>query len=100
MNVACTACPAKYAVPDDKVRGRKVKITCKHCGTAIVVDGSKMVEGAATAPATGASVAPAKATVVPLTDSASVQANVPQLCPAATTPTKYALNTAVMTTVV
>ena len=40
MNVTCTGCPAKYAVPDEKVRGKKVRITCKHCGTNIVVDGS------------------------------------------------------------
>lgn len=40
MNVTCTACPAKYAVPDEKVRGKKVRITCKHCGTHIVVDGT------------------------------------------------------------
>ena len=40
MNVTCTGCPAKYAVPDDKVRGKKVRITCKHCGTNIVVDGT------------------------------------------------------------
>src|SRR5260221_703646 len=47
MNVACTACPAKYSVPDEKVRGKKVKITCKHCGTAIVVDGSSLGPGPA-----------------------------------------------------
>ena len=40
MNVTCTGCPAKYAVPDEKVRGKKVRITCKHCGTNIVVDGT------------------------------------------------------------
>ncbi|MFZ5894038.1 MAG: zinc-ribbon domain-containing protein [Myxococcota bacterium] len=42
MNVACTACPAKYAVPDDRVRGKRVRITCKHCGTFIVVDGTNL----------------------------------------------------------
>src|SRR5664279_5426408 len=42
MNVTCTGCPAKYSVPDDKVRGKKVRITCKHCGTNIVVDGSAL----------------------------------------------------------
>ncbi|HEX2672475.1 MAG TPA: zinc-ribbon domain-containing protein, partial [Polyangiaceae bacterium] len=40
MNVTCTGCPAKYAVPDEKVRGKKVRITCKHCGTNIIVDGT------------------------------------------------------------
>ncbi|MGC4091423.1 MAG: DUF4339 domain-containing protein [Polyangiaceae bacterium] len=42
MNVACTACPAKYAVPDERVRGKRVRITCKHCGTFIVVDGTSL----------------------------------------------------------
>ena len=45
MNVTCTGCPAKYAVPDEKVRGKKVRITCKHCGTNIVVDGTAMGAG-------------------------------------------------------
>ncbi len=48
MNVACTACPAKYAVPDDRVRGKRARITCKHCGTSIVVDGSHLAPGGET----------------------------------------------------
>src|SRR6478736_8756519 len=46
MNVTCTGCPAKYAVPDEKVRGKKVRITCKHCGTNIIVDGTASDEAA------------------------------------------------------
>ena len=42
MNVACTACPAKYAVPDERVRGKRARITCKHCGTSIIVDGTTL----------------------------------------------------------
>src|SRR6185295_3935651 len=49
MNIASSNCPAKYAVPDDKVRGRKVRITCKRCGAGIVVDGTKLVQAAAVA---------------------------------------------------
>ncbi|HWZ87667.1 MAG TPA: zinc-ribbon domain-containing protein [Polyangiaceae bacterium] len=69
MNVTCTGCPAKYSVPDDKVRGKKVRITCKHCGTNIVVDGSALgasqsvlpqLESEGSAPAAGsAGAAPA-----------------------------------------
>jgi predicted Zn finger-like uncharacterized protein len=47
MNVACSSCPAKYAVPDEKVRGRKVRITCKRCGAGIIVDGTGLATGAA-----------------------------------------------------
>jgi predicted Zn finger-like uncharacterized protein len=42
MEVHCESCPAKYAIPDEKVRGRKVRIKCKHCSAAILVDGSKL----------------------------------------------------------
>ena len=42
MNVACPACPAKYAVPDEKVRGKKARITCKRCGSAIIIDGTTL----------------------------------------------------------
>lgn len=38
MIVACTSCPAQYSVPDAKVRGKKVRVTCKHCGAGILVD--------------------------------------------------------------
>jgi predicted Zn finger-like uncharacterized protein len=50
MNVTCTGCPAKYSVPDEKVRGKKVRITCKHCGTNIVVDGSALGAASQSAP--------------------------------------------------
>src|SRR5690242_10652270 len=53
MKVSCQACGAKYTISDDKVRGRKVKIRCKSCGTPIVVDGANPPEGGAE-PAAGA----------------------------------------------
>ena len=39
MKITCHSCGAKYAIADDKVRGRRVKVRCKSCRTAIVVDG-------------------------------------------------------------
>ena len=41
MKITCESCSAKYTIADDKVRGRKVKIRCKGCGTPIVVDGKQ-----------------------------------------------------------
>ncbi len=38
MLVICTACPAQYSVPDAKIRGRKVRVKCKRCGTSFIVD--------------------------------------------------------------
>ena len=49
MEASCTSCPARFAVPDDKVRGRKVRIACKRCGAPIIVDGTTL--GPATKPA-------------------------------------------------
>ena len=40
MNITCIACPARYGVPDNKIAGRKVRITCKRCGTALIIDGT------------------------------------------------------------
>jgi hypothetical protein len=40
MNIACIACPARYAIPDEKIVGRKVRIGCRRCGTKLVVDGT------------------------------------------------------------
>jgi predicted Zn finger-like uncharacterized protein len=42
MEVSCTSCPARFAVPDDKVRGRRVKMKCKRCGAPIVIDGTTL----------------------------------------------------------
>jgi predicted Zn finger-like uncharacterized protein len=50
MKVNCQSCGAQYAIADDKVRGRKVKVRCKSCTATIVVDGASLVgspEGAA-----------------------------------------------------
>jgi predicted Zn finger-like uncharacterized protein len=51
MKITCDSCGAKYTIADDKVRGRKVKIRCKGCGTPIVVDGAQPGAGTSTAPA-------------------------------------------------
>jgi predicted Zn finger-like uncharacterized protein len=37
MNIICHACHAKYAVPDEKVRGRKVRFRCRACGNMVLV---------------------------------------------------------------
>ncbi|MEO6599104.1 MAG: zinc-ribbon domain-containing protein [Polyangiaceae bacterium] len=50
MIVACHACPSQYSVPDAKVRGKKVRITCKHCGASIIVDGMDMPAATDVAP--------------------------------------------------
>jgi predicted Zn finger-like uncharacterized protein len=37
--IVCPECQAQYSVADAKVRGRKVRVTCKHCKNGIIVDG-------------------------------------------------------------
>ena len=39
MKITCQSCGAKYAIADEKVRGRRVKVRCKGCNEPIVVDG-------------------------------------------------------------
>lgn len=39
MKVQCGHCPAKYAVSDERIREKKVRIHCKRCNASIVVDG-------------------------------------------------------------
>jgi predicted Zn finger-like uncharacterized protein len=39
MKVQCGQCPAKYAIADERIHGKRVRIRCKRCGAAIVVDG-------------------------------------------------------------
>jgi predicted Zn finger-like uncharacterized protein len=41
MKISCHSCGSKYTIADDKVRGRRVKVRCKSCGTPIVVDGAE-----------------------------------------------------------
>jgi len=40
MKVSCPSCEAKYNIADDKIKGKKVKVRCKSCGTQILVDGN------------------------------------------------------------
>ncbi len=39
MNFSCEACHHRYAVPDEKIRGRTVRIRCRHCGHLTSVTG-------------------------------------------------------------
>lgn len=73
MNVSCTSCSAKYAIPDEKVRGKKVKITCKHCSTGIIVDGTKLDAADAPAPAAPAEAAAAPAVAAPVAAPAAAK---------------------------
>jgi len=63
MKIACEACGAKYTIADDKVRGRKVKIRCKGCGTPIVVDGQQGGGPSISDAETDAALEPAEANV-------------------------------------
>ncbi|MEP7049882.1 MAG: zinc-ribbon domain-containing protein [Pseudomonadota bacterium] len=64
MKIACEACGAKYTIADDKVRGRKVKIRCKGCGTPIVVDGQHGGAPSISDAETDAALEPAEAPVI------------------------------------
>ena len=40
MNFNCDACQKLYSIADEKVQGRRFRVTCKQCGHVIVVRGS------------------------------------------------------------
>lgn len=42
MLVTCSACSAKFQLPDDKIRGRKARMKCKTCGASIAIDGTSL----------------------------------------------------------
>jgi predicted Zn finger-like uncharacterized protein len=48
MNVTCNSCAARYAVPDAKVQGRRVRIRCKKCQSPILIDGTSLLPEPAT----------------------------------------------------
>ncbi|MBK7579392.1 MAG: zinc-ribbon domain-containing protein [Myxococcales bacterium] len=56
MKITCQSCGAKYAIADEKVRGRRVKVRCKGCNEPIIVDGysEQQPEAAADEPAQAA----------------------------------------------
>ncbi len=39
MNVSCEKCQKRYSIADDRVRGKAIKIRCKHCQAIMVVKG-------------------------------------------------------------
>jgi predicted Zn finger-like uncharacterized protein len=51
MKVTCQSCGASYAIADDKVSGRLVKVRCKSCRNPIVVDGRQAQPEAPASPA-------------------------------------------------
>ncbi len=81
MKIACEACGAKYTIADDKVRGRKVKIRCKGCGTPIVVDGQQQGSASTAEPETDASLEADAAVIwsVNLSDTDSRTMNVDEI---------------------
>jgi len=38
MKIQCQSCQAKYAIADEKVRGKVVKVRCKKCSATIIVN--------------------------------------------------------------
>jgi predicted Zn finger-like uncharacterized protein len=45
MEVTCSQCSTRYMVPDEKVRGRKVRLPCRRCGNAIIIDARSLGAG-------------------------------------------------------
>lgn len=39
MQFSCSSCSTRYSVPDEKLRGKRVRTKCRKCGAEIVVEG-------------------------------------------------------------
>jgi len=65
MFVTCSACSARFDLPDDKIAGRKARMKCKTCGAPIAIDGTGLAAGGA---------APHKAPPVPSRPSGGAKA--------------------------
>ncbi len=71
MNISCISCPARYGVPDAKLLGKRVRITCKRCGTVLLVDGSVNPPRVSSGANAGPSVAPvARTSLAPVSSPA------------------------------
>jgi predicted Zn finger-like uncharacterized protein len=81
MEVRCSQCSTRYLVPDEKVRGRKVRLPCRRCGNAIVINARHLAGPKPTAPP-AASVPPAPASGSGQRQSVRPVANVPRPEPA------------------
>ena len=40
MKFLCDNCKAKYQIPDEKVAGRTLRMTCRKCGNDILIRGA------------------------------------------------------------
>src|SRR5262245_22182587 len=63
MNIQCQQCGTSYAVADEKVRGRLMKVRCKSCSEVIRVDGTILgvADGSSAPPQLSHSKSPSKA---------------------------------------
>jgi predicted Zn finger-like uncharacterized protein len=86
--IVCNSCSAQYSVSDAKVRGKLVRITCKHCTSAIVVDGRQMSEVEV------ASQKPLASYALPRRDESVVAAMPQSIAPARAQPAQKAVSSA------
>ena len=46
MEFSCNQCDARYALPDERVRGKRIRTKCRKCGGEILLDGTAGAEQA------------------------------------------------------
>jgi predicted Zn finger-like uncharacterized protein len=79
MNISCISCPARYGVPDAKLVGKRVRITCKRCGTVLLVDGSVNPPRVSSGANAGPSVVPvARTSLAPASSPAPAPTSAPK----------------------
>ncbi|MCA9532155.1 MAG: zinc-ribbon domain-containing protein [Myxococcales bacterium] len=81
MKFLCDNCKAKYQIPDEKVAGRTLRMTCRKCGNDILIRGAGVSPSVAPPPAapSEAPAAPSKsASAAPKPSAAAASAGVPK----------------------
>ena len=71
MKFVCDRCQTKYSIPDERVRGKVLKVKCKTCANLITVREARSpsVAGVATLSAGGAAAARPRSGVHPPIDA-------------------------------
>ncbi len=73
MRFVCEQCQTRYTIPDDKARGRALKVRCKKCGNVIVIKPLAADEPLTRQPATAAATGGEATTVASPRDMARLR---------------------------
>ena len=77
MQVTCSACSAKYNIPDERVAGKRARMKCKKCAEPIIIDGRHLGTQAPSPSVSASSVVEAPKTLATKSDQPHPRASQP-----------------------